>query len=74
MDTFATKKKPFILSVVGRNLTHQHGKLGPEMEKGTVKIVARTDSMWHALLLSQRQANSSEFTQDKGITNCFEAQ
>ena len=66
---FCYKKTPFILSMVGRNLTHQHGKLGPEMEEGTVKIVVRTDLMWHALLLSQRQANPSEFTQDKGITS-----
>lgn len=62
----------FILSMVGRYLTHLHGKLGPEMEKGTVKIAVRTDSMWHALLLSQRQANPCEFTQDKGITSCSE--
>jgi len=69
---FCYKKTPFILSMVGRNLTHQHGKLGPEMENGTVKIAVRIDSMWRALLLSQRQANPSEFTQDKGITSCSE--
>ena len=49
---FCYKKTPFILSMVGRNLTHQHGKLGPEMENGTVKIAVRIDSMWRALLLS----------------------